>query len=184
MFETRVVTPSSVQSVTSIPPSNLTAGGGTASSDLSSESAIGRSTVEVAVQQLISELQGAETERGTVISLPGDVLFDFDKSDIRRDAEPVLARLASLIEKLSQAAVEIEGHTDAMGSDAYNQRLSERRALSVKNHLVSGYGLAAERLRTTGYGESQPVAPNSHADGSDNPAGRQLNRRVEVIIAD
>ena len=184
MFETRVVTPSSVQSVTSIPPSNLTPGGGTASSDLSSESAIGRSTVEVTVQQLISELQGAETERGTVISLPGDVLFDFDKSDIRRDAEPVLARLASLIEKLSQAAVEIEGHTDAMGSDAYNQSLSERRALSVKNHLVSGYGLAAERLGTTGYGERQPVAPNSHADGSDNPAGRQLNRRVEVIIAD
>ena len=184
MFEARVVTPSTVQSVTAIPSSNLTAGADTGASALSSGSVIGSSTVEVTVQQLITELQGVETERGTLISLPGDVLFDFDKSDIRRDAEPVLARLANLIEKLSQAPVEIEGHTDAMGSDAYNQSLSERRALSVKNYLVRGFGLDAERLQTTGYGESRPVAPNSHANGSDNPSGRQLNRRVEVIIAD
>lgn len=166
-----------------VPTSSLSAGDGGALSALQGDGMIPSTAVEVTVQDLITELEGVETDRGTVISLPGDVLFDFDKSDIRADAEPVLAQLANLIEKLPQAPVEIEGHTDSKGADAYNQDLSERRADSVKAYLVGGLGVTSERLRTRGHGEKRPVAPNSNADGSDNPAGRQLNRRVEVIIA-
>lgn len=166
-----------------VPASSVSAGDGGALSALQSDGMIPSTTVEVTVQELITELEGVDTDRGTVISLPGDVLFDFDKSDIRADAEPVLARLASLIEKLPQAPVAIEGHTDSKGADGYNQDLSERRANAVKAYLVGGFGVGDERLRTRGHGEKRPVAPNSNADGSDNPAGRQLNRRVEVIIA-
>ncbi|WP_119167406.1 OmpA family protein [Algihabitans albus] len=183
VFETLVLTPSTVQSVTTVPASSLSASGDPTASALTSDSMIPSTAVEVTVQDLITELDGEETERGTLINLPGDVLFDFDKSDIRPNAEPVLARLASLIEKLPQAPVEIEGHTDGKGSETYNQSLSEQRANSVKSYLVESFGLKGARLRTRGYGENRPVAPNRHANGSDNPVGRQLNRRVEVIIA-
>lgn len=115
------------------------------------------------------------------ITLLGDVLFDFDKSDIRPDARPVLDRLAQLLAGYPQAAVAIEGHTDAKGDDAYNQTLSERRAAAVKVYLARR-NVTAARLSTLGFGESRPVAPNATADGSDDPQGRQRNRRVEFVI--
>ena len=165
-------------------PASTLSGGSVAGSMDGTRGAVPTSEVQVTVEQLVSELKGQKTERGTLISLPGDILFDFDKSDIRADARPVLEKLALLIDKLPEAPVAIEGHTDSKGSDSYNQSLSERRALSVRDYLTGNFDLARRDMQTVGFGESRPVAPNSAPDGTDDPAGRQLNRRVEVIIAD
>lgn len=134
------------------------------------------------IQQLRSELNARETERGTVVTLPGDVLFDFDKWDVRRDARPALAKLAELIRLTPGAPVAVEGHTDAKGADAYNLELSRKRARSVADWLARQHGIERARLREEGRGEAAPVAPNERADGRDDPAGRQRNRRVEVIL--
>jgi outer membrane protein OmpA-like peptidoglycan-associated protein len=139
-------------------------------------------TQTTAVAALKSELGARETERGTLISLPGDILFDFDEYAIRREARPTLAKLAELIERTPEAQVLVEGHTDAKGSGAYNQALSDRRARAVTRWLVERHGLDAARVEDRGLGESQPAAPNARPDGSDDPEGRQLNRRVEVIL--
>lgn len=133
------------------------------------------------VEALKTELGAVETDRGTVVSLPGDVTFDFDKATIRADASGTLNRLAQLIEAGDEGQITIEGHTDAKGDDAYNKALSEQRAAAVQTYLV-GKGVAEARVRTIGLGELRPVAPNAKADGTDDEAGRQRNRRVEVIL--
>ena len=104
------------------------------------------------------------------------VNFDFDKSNIRADARPVLDEAIRVLQTEGGIAVIAEGHTDAKGTDAYNQRLSERRAASVRDYLVKG-GISASRIRTVGYGESRPVATNATDEG------RAQNRRVELKIA-
>lgn len=116
---------------------------------------------------------------GTTITLQDGVLFDFDRSDIRPDASAVLDELAAALTELKVPNAEVGGHTDAIGDDAYNQDLSERRAQSVIAALTDRKVTAA--LTGEGYGESVPVAANE-VDGHDNPAGRQLNRRVEIFI--
>lgn len=116
---------------------------------------------------------------GFVITLNDKVLFDFDKAEIRADAGKVLDTLAGALAKLPTAAMEVRGHTDAKGSDDYNQGLSERRAQAVLEALRQR-GVAGD-ASARGYGESQPVAPNE-VDGKDNPGGRQLNRRVEIFV--
>ncbi len=137
------------------------------------------------VQQLKQALKARETEQNEiVIDLPSDVLFDFDQSTLRPDAIPVLAQAAQLIAAYPQAPVCINGHTDSKGSDSYNQALSLRRARAVAAQLQSGQ-TAQEMQRTMqvrGLGESVPVAANTLPDGTDNPEGRQRNRRVEIII--
>ena len=109
-----------------------------------------------------------------------DFLFDFDRAELRPEADAALAQVAARISTASKAVL-IEGHTDAKGTESYNQGLSERRAGAVRVALV-GRGLPGEWLRTRGLGKSYPVAPNQRADGSDDPDGRQKNRRVEVVI--
>lgn len=132
-------------------------------------------------ESALTEL-GATTQDGRIhVSLPGDVLFDFDKSDIRPDARAVLERLAEALAALPDVPVAIVGHTDAKGADDYNQALSERRAQSVRSWLAQR-DIPASRLSASGKGEAQPVAPNTRPDGQDDPAGRQRNRRVEFII--
>ena len=122
------------------------------------------------------------TPCGTLIDAAGDVLFDFDKAFIRSDAVPVLIAVAERIRENRPFAVEITGHTDARGSQAYNQRLSERRAGSVARYISNAPGLRNMRMIVSGRGELEPVAPNTFADGSDYPEGRQLNRRVEIFL--
>jgi outer membrane protein OmpA-like peptidoglycan-associated protein len=103
------------------------------------------------------------------------VLFDFDSDRIRPDAERTLAEVSEVLKAYAQRPMRIEGHTDSMASDDYNLRLSERRAKSVEAWLASRGGVKAAFV-TKGWGESKPAASN------DTPAGRQQNRRVEVII--
>ena len=117
---------------------------------------------------------------GTLITLEDGVLFDFGKSDIRPDAAQTLTKLADVLTNAKVPAANIYGHTDSVSDEAFNQQLSEARANAVKNDL-SAKGVTAT-MDATGYGESKPVAPNENADGSDNPAGRALNRRVEIFI--
>ncbi|MBI3301269.1 MAG: OmpA family protein [Deltaproteobacteria bacterium] len=107
--------------------------------------------------------------------------FDFDKSNIKREFMPVLDEAAQILKDNPNVKVTVEGHTDSIGSDAYNQRLSERRANAVKKYLVSK-GVAADRLDAVGRGESQPIAPNKTPDGKDNPEGRAMNRRAELKV--
>jgi len=122
-----------------------------------------------------------ETAAEIKISLQGEILFDFDKSNIRSAAESTLAQVANIIGSYPKAQVLIEGHTDSKGSDSYNAKLSDRRAISVKNWF-SKHGVAANSMRTHGWAAAKPVAPNKEPDGSDDPDGRQKNRRVEITI--
>ncbi|WP_374013403.1 OmpA family protein [Pseudoxanthomonas koreensis] len=115
------------------------------------------------------------------IDLKG-VNFDFDKSTLRPDAVAILSEATEILKRYPDLRVEVAGHTDSKGTDAYNQGLSERRARAVYDYLTSN-GVAASRLvGPTGYGESRPIAPNTNADGSDNPEGRAKNRRTELNV--
>lgn len=116
---------------------------------------------------------------GFVITLADGVMFDFDRSDIRPDASSVLDDLATAMKAINASAADVSGHTDSVGSDSYNLDLSERRAQSVVTALVQRGVTTA--MDAKGYGEARPVAPNEF-NGKDNPAGRQLNRRVEVFV--
>ena len=141
---------------------------------------IGASSAEM--ESLLEDLKAQKVGQQIKISLSGDVLFDFDKWDIRPEAEETLVKLAKAIKGMKVKKVLVEGHTDSKGSDQYNLRLSQLRADSVKNWLVTKGGVPAELIETKGYGESRPVAPNTKPDGSDNPEGRAKNRRVEIYL--
>ncbi len=137
-------------------------------------------------RQLLEELkrrnlEARETERGVVVNLP-DVLFEFGQSDLTGDAQSRVQSIADVLNDQAQGRrVSIEGHTDAIGGEEANQRLSESRAASVASTLATS-GVDQARVTTTGYGERYPVAPNTNPDGSDNSTGRAKNRRVEVVI--
>jgi len=128
-------------------------------------------------RRAMQALGARESATEVVVELPADVLFDFDKADIRPDAAGALAQLATVLRGYPNGKARLEGHSDAKGDDAYNRRLSERRAAAVKSWLVEREGIDGGRLSTRGWGESRPVASN------DTDAGRQKNRRVEVIIS-
>ncbi len=115
------------------------------------------------------------------IDLKG-VNFDFDKATLRPDAVAILSEATEILKRYPDLRVEVAGHTDSIGTDAYNQKLSERRAKAVYDYLTSN-GVDASRLvGPIGYGESRPIAPNTNPDGSDNPEGRAKNRRTELNV--
>lgn len=134
---------------------------------------IARNQADMAKQ--LAELNAKETDRGLVITL-GDVLFDTGKANLKGNATTHLAKLSSFLNQYQDRTLLIEGHTDSIGSEDSNAGLSQRRADTVKSYLIS-QGVAAARVNTYGKGEGSPIASN------DSAAGRQLNRRVEVIIA-
>lgn len=122
------------------------------------------------------------TDRELRFELTADLLFDFDRSDLRPEAEAVLRDVAARIkERAKRPVVRVEGHTDAKGTEGYNQKLSERRAESVRGWLVRAAKLPAKSVTAVGFGEDRPVAGNEKPDGSDDPEGRQKNRRVEIV---
>jgi outer membrane protein OmpA-like peptidoglycan-associated protein len=122
--------------------------------------------------------EGDGTETPVEIKLPSDVLFEFAKSDLTPAAQSALDEVDNQIEA-STGTITIEGHTDAIGDDASNQRLSEARAASVQAALQDKLG-SGFTFNAIGFGESRPVAPNAKPDGSDDPDGRAQNRRVEI----
>lgn len=128
------------------------------------------------------KLDARETERGVVVNLP-DVLFEFNSARLTAEARDKVGHIATVLnERGKDRRVSVEGHADAIGSEAYNLALSEHRAESVAQEL-SYDGVREARLTSRGYGKKYPVAPNTNPDGSDNPSGRAKNRRVEVVIA-
>lgn len=129
-----------------------------------------------------SGLNVRETAFGTVVELPADTLFEFDKADLSPDAATNLAKVAELIRSAPAGPIKIVGHTDAKGDDAYNQRLSEQRAAAVADWMKEQVGVRQRTFDVAGKGETEPVAANQKPDGSDDPDGRARNRRVEIVI--
>jgi outer membrane protein OmpA-like peptidoglycan-associated protein len=134
--------------------------------------------MDVQAERLARDLEGASVERvgeGIVVTFEGGILFDFDRADLRPAARANLDRLAQNLQQYGRTDVLILGHTDSVGSATYNQGLSERRAQSAANYLMTR-GISGQRISTRGMGEHDPIASNETAEG------RQLNRRVEVVI--
>jgi len=123
-----------------------------------------------------------ETSRGVVITLPS-TFFAFDKSDLDPAAREVVDRIAQVLNhpRASSRTIKLEGHTDNVGNAAYNLTLSKHRVEAVAKELA-GRGVLASRISTEAFGETRPVAPNRKPDGTDDPAGRAKNRRVEAVI--
>lgn len=129
----------------------------------------------------VGGLQTRMVGGGLEVSLPGDVLFDFDKASIRPGAVPTLEKVAGAARATGERPIRVEGHTDAVGTPEYNQRLSVARAEAVAGWL-RGAGIAGARIASAGFGATRPVAPNKTGAGADDPAGRQRNRRVTVTF--
>ena len=127
-----------------------------------------------ALESELADLKGKKTDRGVVVTL-GDVLFDTGKATLKPGAYATVDRLATVLKEDASRKVMIEGHTDSVGSDEYNQSLSERRAQSVQAALFER-GVEASQISTVGKGETTPVASN------DTAVGRQQNRRVELVF--
>lgn len=127
-------------------------------------------------EQQLRELDAKQTARGMVITL-GDVLFSVNRAELSSGGVRNVQKLAGFLNQYPQRKVLIEGHTDSTGSLRINQPLSERRADAVRTALV-GMGISGDRIQTRGYADAHPVASNNTA------AGRQLNRRVEIILSD
>ena len=109
------------------------------------------------------------------LNMPSNITFDFDRSDLKSQFLPVLDNVARTLTEYNQTVVEVAGHTDSVGTDAYNQALSERRANSVAGYLGSN-GVMSQRMIVVGAGESRPVASN------ETESGRAQNRRVEITL--
>lgn len=131
---------------------------------LAREQAAGRAEVERVREDLLK------------ITLQNEVLFDFDKAEIKPAFGPALDKLAAVLVKYDRSFATVIGHTDSIGSETYNQALSERRAQAVVDALVAR-GVPAGRLSAAGRGEREPRADNA------SEAGRQLNRRVEILVS-
>jgi outer membrane protein OmpA-like peptidoglycan-associated protein len=127
------------------------------------------------IQAELDALKATPTPRGLVMTLGGDVLFDTGRSELKSGASRRLDQLAQFLVEHPERRVQIDGFTDSVGTDAYNEELSQRRADAVKSALLSR-GVDAARIGTEGYGKAYPVANNNDS------GGRQLNRRVEVVI--
>lgn len=119
-------------------------------------------------------------EVGKPIVIP-NILYDFNKATLRPESKLVLDSLANILNDNPRLMVRMSANTDSIGSDEYNLKLSQRRAQACVDYLTS-IGIPADRMEAKGNGESMPIAPNSKPDGSDNPEGRQLNRRTEFTV--
>ena len=129
-----------------------------------------------ALEAQLRDMEAQQTERGLLVTL-GDVLFAFNKAELSPQAGPRLDKLASFLKQFPDRKLLIEGYTDSVGGDSYNQNLSERRAQSVRDALVQR-GVDSSRITAMGYGKAHPVADNA------SPEGRAMNRRVEIVITD
>ncbi len=122
-------------------------------------------------------IQVSKDARGTIISM-SDILFDVGKATLTQDLKTNLAKIAGILTIYKDANVQVEGHTDNVGGEEYNQKLSEKRAGNVMEFMINPGGIAAARLSSMGYGFSKPLADNATKEG------RQKNRRVDLVIMD
>ncbi len=133
---------------------------------------------EMAMRQAVAGVEGANVQRNMntlALTFKSDVMFDTGSAVLKAGAYDEIARVAQVMNQYPETTIQIAGHTDSVGSEPANQVLSERRAEAVKNALAA-QGVSPARMRTIGYGESQPIADNN------TDAGRQMNRRVTVTI--
>ncbi len=136
------------------------------------------------VQQFLTQgFDAREIDRGVVVNLPATVLFAYDSADLSPESRQKVDILAKILNhpRASLRHLSVEGHADAIGSEDYNLKLSQRRAETVSQELIADQ-VHGERLQSRGFGKLRPVEPNTNPDGSDNPEGRAKNRRVELII--
>jgi outer membrane protein OmpA-like peptidoglycan-associated protein len=125
----------------------------------------------------VAKLEAEKTERGWILTLGSDLLFDVGQAKLKPSGRQAIESLARFMRERGERKIAIEGFTDNTGPEALNQRLSERRALAVRDALIK-QGIDGERIEARGLGPSNPVASN------DNPSGRSLNRRVEIVIGE
>jgi len=137
---------------------------------------------ELDLEKARQEFQAQQSGRSLSMNLSGDVLFDYDKATLKPEAEQALKKVAVVLSQFPESKVTVEGYTDSKGSKPFNMQLSLARAQAVKDWLVKNGGVATTTIATKGFGEQYPIAPNKNTDGSDNPIGRALNRRVSIIV--
>lgn len=125
----------------------------------------------VEIEEEIIEPAPAETLRVEL-----DVKFDFDRQVVKPESYADIRDVAEFMKQFPQTTTVVEGHTDSVGTEAYNQSLSERRAMAVREVLVSEFGIQSGRVDAIGFGEARPVADN------DSEEGRAINRRVEAVV--
>lgn len=134
------------------------------------------------IQGVLQDLGAKVVGQEVRIDLAADVLFDFDKYTLLPKASDTLQKVGQVAASYPSSPIQIEGHTDGKGTHVYNMKLSENRADAVKAWLVQNASVAESRISTRGWGETKPIAPNKKPDGSDDPEGRQKNRRVEIVL--
>jgi outer membrane protein OmpA-like peptidoglycan-associated protein len=133
------------------------------------------------VADILRQFDATEVEGGFRLTLPDDILFEFNSADLSDDAADALLLIVDVLEYFEGDPLVVIGHTDSVGSDSYNKELSQTRAENVVAFLAE-QGIDRERMEAEGRGAAEPVAPNTNDDGSDNPEGRQANRRVEIEV--
>lgn len=153
-------------------------GGNTNESSLTTGGNVKETSLEHRAAELFSSLGAAESEIGTMVEIPDNVLFDFDSYELKSASKEVIDELIELANLLSEVPIHIIGHTDGRGSASYNLDLSQKRAEAVANELVEG-GVDKERIKAKGAGSEQPLFEEG---GEDDEEARARNRRVEVIF--
>jgi photosystem I P700 chlorophyll a apoprotein A2 len=143
---------------------------------------IGIVGVTSGIQGVLQDLGAKVVGQEIRIDLAADVLFDFDKYTLLPKAGDTLRKIGQVAASYPSSPILIEGHTDGKGTHPYNMKLSENRANAVRAWLVQNASVAGSRISTRGWGETKPIAPNKKPDGSDDPEGRQKNRRVEIVL--
>ena len=134
------------------------------------------------IEPILTELKAQKTPEGIKINIPENILFEFDKYNVRANAKTTLSKINQLLTHYKNSQILIYGHTDNKGENDYNLELSQKRAAAVKYYFVNNFKIAPTLIFTKGYGETKPIAPNNNPDNTDNPKGREKNRRVEFII--
>ena len=137
---------------------------------------------ELDLERARQEFEARQSGRSLSMNLSGDVLFDYDKAALKPEAEQALKKVAVVLSQFPESKVTVEGYTDSKGTKTTNMQLARERAQSVKSWLVNNGGVLAANISTKGFGEQYPIAPNKNTDGTDNPIGRALNRRVSIIV--
>ena len=137
---------------------------------------------ELELERARQEFQAQQTGRSLSMNLSGDVLFDYDKAVLKPEAEQALRKVGVVLSQFPESKVIVEGYTDSKGTKSVNMELSRQRAQAVRDWLVKNGGVVGASISVKGFGEQYPIAPNTNTDGSDNPLGRALNRRVSIIV--